>query len=440
MHRNMINSNEKREISSDIATALLRETPMLSEEELHAYVDHYFQVSEKYRKTIAENSSPLYILDTSILKKRARQFRKAFLDVFSDAGFYYALKSNHHPDVARTVVQSGFGLDISSGPELQMAIASGARDIIFSGPGKTREELLQAVSNNDRVTVLIDSFGELTRLQEIASAENRTIRAGVRLTVSFNKLWRKFGIAPEELPLFIDDARKCTHIRFCGIQFHTSWNRTPQAQSECIRNLGRILSGLPDFCKNELEFIDIGGGYWPPQGDWLQAGGTPEGKIKKSLGKEAGPATAHYRLPSAGIEDYAGELGRAVRRYIQPLASCRICLEPGRWICNDAMHLILTVVDKKAEDLVITDAGTNAVGWERFEIDYCPVLNLTRPSLEERECSIMGSLCTPHDVWCNTYWGSDIREGDVLMVPDQGAYTYSLRQHFIKAPPRVITL
>ena len=90
--------------------------------------------------------------------------------------------------------------------------------------------------------------------------------------------------------------------------------------------------------------------------------------------------------------------------------------------------------------MVITDAGTNAIGWERFEIDYCPILNLTRPSLQERECNILGSLCTPHDIWGYSYWGKDIQEGDILMIPEQGAYTYSLRQHFIKPLPQVITL
>jgi len=100
----------------------------------------------------------------------------------------------------------------------------------------------------------------------------------------------------------------------------------------------------------------------------------------------------------------------------------------------------LTVVDKKASDLVITDAGTNAIGWERFETDYFPVINLSRPDLIESECNILGSLCTPHDVWGYAYWGKDIQPGDILLIPTQGAYTYSLRQEFIKPLPTVVTL
>ena len=100
----------------------------------------------------------------------------------------------------------------------------------------------------------------------------------------------------------------------------------------------------------------------------------------------------------------------------------------------------MTVVDVKGGDLAITDAGTNAVGWERFEHDYFPVINLSRPALDERPCLVLGSLCTPHDVWGDGCHGASLEPGDVLLIPDQGAYTYSLRQDFIKPLPGVASL
>ncbi len=143
--------------------------------------------------------------------------------------------------------------------------------------------------------------------------------------------------------------------------------------------------------------------------------------------------------PSTPIDRFAHEISQAIYQHIHNRLACRICFEPGRWICNDAMHIIIKVMDKKYDNLVITDAGTSALGWERFETDYFPVLNLTRPAMTEKECLILGSLCTPHDVWGYRYWGKDIQEGDLLMIPTQGAYTYSLRQEFIKAVPPVLS-
>ena len=146
-------------------------------------------------------------------------------------------------------------------------------------------------------------------------------------------------------------------------------------------------------------------------------------------------------MPATAIEEFADRISAAIHEHLFTVVpDCRICLEPGRWICNDAVHLLITVIDKKAPDLVITDAGTNAVGWERFETDYFPILNLTRPSLHEKPCHILGSLCTPHDVWGYMYFGDDIQPGDILMIPTQGAYTYSLKQNFIKPLPAVYTI
>jgi diaminopimelate decarboxylase len=183
-------------------------------------------------------------------------------------------------------------------------------------------------------------------------------------------------------------------------------------------------SRIIDYDLASCEFIDIGGGYWPPQGEWL-------------LSEEV---LKNYVKPAGEIEKFADQIADVIKNRILSLTECRICFEPGRWICNDAMHIFIQVTDKKTADLVITDAGTNTVGWERFESDYFPILNLTRSAMMEKPCHILGSLCTPHDVWGYAYFGKDIQDEDILMMPTQGAYTDSLRQEFIKPLPRVAVL
>lgn len=415
-------------------------TPVLPPEELSSFVSSCFGQRDRYLQILAENRPPLYLLESFTLKQKAAQFLEAFQSVLPHVSAYYAVKSNNHPDVSKTLLQAGFGLDVSSGLELEMALKLGARDVVFSGPGKTEEELRLALNHSDRLVILVDSFGELERLKQLAGLQKRKVRIGVRLTTDTRGLWRKFGIATELLASFWEKSRCCEYIIFCGLQFHLSWNRSPDAQIEFICRLAKELRRLPTALREAIGFLDIGGGYWPSQGEWLQAGGTPEGILQKALGRQVDPLKGHYRLTAVTIETFADRLGSAIREHLFPLVACRICLEPGRWICNDALQLFITVVDKKGPNLVVTDAGTNAVGWERFETDYFPVLNLSRPALEEKPCHILGSLCTPHDVWGYSYWGEDIQPGDVLMVPSQGAYTYSLRQHFIKPLPRLVTV
>ncbi|MBF0232232.1 MAG: hypothetical protein HQK65_04240 [Desulfamplus sp.] len=246
----------------------------------------------------------------------------------------------------------------------------------------------------------------------------------------------------------------------------------PERQIAFIQELGAAIAALTPADREMITFIDIGGGYWPEQGEWLQPGGTAQGLLGKAVGmshldmtqnqadfsndkvenfsniqqsrnvkpsRQLSSAYPHYFNQATPIENFALELGHVICEHIHSQIACKICFEPGRWICNDSMHIILKVVDKKYDDLVITDGGTNAIGWERYETDYCPILNISRPAMSEKHCLITGSLCTPHDVWGYSYWGRDIQDGDLLMIPGQGAYTYSLRQNFIKAVPEVIT-
>jgi len=419
---------------------LAHETPRMDSRMLSEFVAGFVAKRETYLDLPRRHGSPLYILDEHVLQDRARQFMAAFQNRLKNVKFFYAMKSNNLPAISEFLIGQGLGLDVSSGEELKQAIALDAHEIIFSGPGKTPGELTFAAHHAGTVTVLMDSFGELDRLEQAAEKVGVRMRAGVRLTVDEHGLWRKFGIPLARLAEFIERAQKSKHISFRGLQFHSSWNLDPANQEKFIARLGEQIATLPDDHKALIRFIDIGGGYWPQQGEWLQAAGTPEGRLRQELKPGSADTSAHYCLPSTPIEGFARRLSGALREHISPHVECTVYLEPGRWICNDAMHILLTVIDKKADDLIITDGGGNAIGWERYETDYFPVINLTRPGVEEHPCLILGSLCTPHDVWGYGYFGEAIEPGDVLLIPTQGAYTYSLRQNFIKPLPAVAVL
>ncbi|HPJ71128.1 MAG TPA: decarboxylase, partial [bacterium] len=278
------------------------------------------------------------------------------------------------------------------------------------------------------MTVLMDSFGELERLAASAALRKTVIRAGVRVTPP-GSAWKKFGIPLEELGAFWTRGVSLPGIDRRGLQFHSSWNLDPRAQIATLEAIGRELASWGADLRRRVTFLDIGGGFWPPWGEWIQPGAAFAGRLGELLEETIETGPAPFYKAAAGIGTFARDLGQAVEKEIFKTGRCRICLEPGRWVCHEAMHILLRVVDRKGPDLAITDGGTNAVGWERFESDYVPVLNLTRPALRENRCQVVGSLCTPHDFWGYSYWGEGIEPGDVLLVPDQGAYTYSLRQH-----------
>lgn len=415
-------------------------TPRLDAARLRDYVSSFLDRGDSFRRLVESEGSPLYVFDKAALVSRAREFMTTFRSYLPAVQPFYAVKSNHSPLIARTLVEEGYGLDVSSGDELTMALAQGADKILFSGPGKMEAELDLAVEHADAVTVLIDSFGELERLEQAAARRDRVIRAGVRLTTSESGFWRKFGLPLERLEQFIAAADKCEHVKWCGLQFHISWNMNPDNQVIFLNKVSETLGRLPAEQRRRFEFIDVGGGFWPPHGEWLQPSATPESQLHTARGESFGGPLDHFCFPAAPLGVFAERISSAVTSRMPSDLEFVLYCEPGRWLCHEAMHILVTVVDRKADDLVITDAGTNMVGWERFENDFFPVINLTRPALTERECLVAGSLCTPHDIWGYSYFGDDIQAGDLLLVPHQGAYTYSLRQHFIKPLPKVATL
>ena len=423
-----------------VADLLSRPVPRLDNRKLRHFVQSFLNRRAVFLNVATRKGSPLYVVDTELLKARSRKFRDTFWDFFRDISVYYALKSNSHPVVAKTLLKTGLGLDVSSGVELSQALAYGATDIIFSGPGKCSNELELAASNSLCVTVMIDSFGELDRLEQIAARSRTPIRAGVRLTTDENGIWRKFGIPLTQLSVFWDQAEKCEWVQLNGLQFHISWNLDPNAQVSFLERLGRELRTWDKNRVKKIRFVDIGGGFWPEEGEWLQAGATSRGTVHKALGNSAVDGLAHFDRPATSLEGFARRLSIAINNELPDSAQQSIYLEPGRWLSHGAMHILLRVVDCKSSDIVITDGGTNAVGWERFESDFFPVINLSKPGIEEHKCLVAGSLCTPHDLWGYSYFGKGIENGDVLLVPNQGAYTYSLRQEFIKPLPKSVTL
>lgn len=374
----------------------------------------------------SEYGSPLYIIEQQSLLSATDRFLNTFRQFFHDFSLYYPVKANSHPDVVKSMITAGLGIEVSSGLELAEAVAAGAKKILFNGPGKTYAELEFAIAHAEKVTVIMDSFGELERLSSKASEKNRPIRTGIRLAVAGEgEGWSKFGIPPERLSEFSEQASACSHINLQGIQFHSSWNMEPTAQVEMLERIGAALPKLrPDILAN-LRFIDIGGGFWPEWGEWLPAHG-------------AGQAPFHTTEPAAPLQSFAEAIAEAFNRHIFPHLKCSIFAEPGRWLCSGAASILLTVQDIKGNGMAITDGGTNMVGWEQFEHEYFPVINLTRPDIQERPCKLLGSLCTPRDLWGRSFFGSELHTGDLLLIPYQGAYTYSIRQQFIKPLPKTV--
>jgi len=418
-----------------------REKP-LPQALLHRHLLNLLSKKDLFLQSASNFGTPQYFFDEPLLSSRLDAFRKTVAGAFDRFRIFYAVKSNPFSGICRRVVQHGLGLDVSSGFELSLALSLGCPDIIFSGPGKTDEELELALDNRSRVTILLDSPGELERISRLVKGTEATagkVKVGIRIRGTHHGSWNKFGVPLTALAPLLNRALSSPGVEPRGFQFHTSWNLDPGSQIEMIKAIGSTMrKEIPRETWQSLKFLDIGGGYWPEWGEWLNPQNTFKGKLIQMFEPHYPFRLKHYYLEAKPLDHFVREISRTIALEGEPLSRLEIWMEPGRWISTPAMHILLRVIDRKDETMVITDGGINLLGWERPLSEFIPDMNLTRPSLTEIPMRIFGSLCTPLDVWGTSLFGEGVSEGDILMIPDQGAYTYGLRQSFIKPRGRVI--
>lgn len=408
-------------------------------------VEKFINQRKKILSLVKKHPTPFYLFDKSSLDESINDFKNSFKKFIPDLEYYYAVKVNHHPLILKNVIKNGFGLDVSSGRELKLALKFGAKKIIFTGPGKTEEELKLALQNYKKVIINIDSWGELNRLKKLLVVKPVPIFLGVRVYTKSQGEWSKFGTPLNELKIFWQKAKSLPGAKLIGIHFHSSWNQDAKPYQTIIKEISDYL--VKNFTvkqRKEIKFIDFGGGFRPFKNEGFYPWETAAGEIIKSAADyyDQKPIyeSPYYLTESIELKEYAIGIGLAINKYLRPIIDCKYFSEPGRIICNNSLHLILKIIDIKNPREAIADGGINLVGWERYEHDYFPTINLTRPAKKEIAFQIFGSLCMPQDQWGYYCFAKDVKENDIILIPNQGALTYSLAQEFIKPIAKTIKL
>lgn len=397
------------------------------------------------KKVAQKYETPFYIFDKENLLKNIHSFQHEFSSGIPRFQSFYAMKCNPHPFILQTVIKTGMGIDVSSGKELSTALEWGAKQILFTGPAKTEKDLLQAIIHAEKVTINIDSFSELRKLGKLTALKKKSIKAGVRIFTSHHGSWNKFGIPLSELKKFLREVKQYPYVDLKGIQVHMSFNTTPDPYVNILKQLAEyIRNHLSPEERKRITFIDFGGGFIPQYSEVYYPWELPKGKVIKTINDYVGKPTQFSKkwhvMPTVSLAEYAKEISQTIKNYLMPLIDVTYYAEPGRVIAHEAMHIVLKVADVKGKDYIITDGGTNMVGWEKFEQEYCPVINITHPSPKELSYTLYGSLCTPQDIWGYSVYATSMKENDILVIPHQGAYIYTYAQNFIKPIPNVYPL
>ncbi len=404
-----------------------------------------------FLKIAQKSGTPVYVFDPNEVRANIVSFKNAFKDAGVDANIFYAAKSNYYPPLLQTVVKSGEGIDVSSGRELKLALKAKARRIIYTGPAKSEKDFELILKNISKITVNLESVRELKLFDSMCSKKRVRAKCGVRIFTQSQAGWTKFGIPLSELRSFSDEAAKCGNINFCGIHFHISFNKDPENYVNTIIELADYMKANFSGSENlRFEYVDIGGGFYPQSFEalypWNPEQHTYYPNEKEILDKIISDSFQPRYLPLKvdSIEKFAKDITAAFKnKILKIMPNAALYCEPGRYISHSSMHILLRIMDIKRGKIGITDGGANMIGWEKYQYcDYVPTFNLSQFT-QKREIPFMlyGSLCTPEDIWSYyLYTASDPKEGDIVLVPFQGAYTYTLAQEFIKEIPPVLDL
>jgi diaminopimelate decarboxylase len=354
--------------------------------------------------------TPFYAYDRSLITQRVELLRK-HLPV--DVHLHYAIKANPMPEVVRHLAALTDGLDVASGGELRIALASGMDpgEITFAGPGKTDVELAEATAAG--IVVNLESEREMERIDALGKRNGRRPRVAVRVNPDFElksagmKMGggpKQFGVDAERVPEMLERIGQ-RGLDFQGFHiFSGSQNLRADAIKEAQEKTIELALELAAHAPAPVRLLNIGGGFGIPY------------------------FPGEQRLDIAAVGANLTQLLPQVR---QRLPQAQVVVELGRYFVGEAGIYVCRIIDRKISRghvFLVTDGGLHhhlsASGnfGQVIRKNY-PVAVGNKVVGGEREiASVVGPLCTPLDLLADNMELARAEEGDLVVVFQSGAY------------------
>jgi diaminopimelate decarboxylase len=361
--------------------------------------------------------TPVYVYSTATLLRHFHLFDDALSGM--DHLVCYAMKANSNQAVLRTLAQAGAGMDVVSGGEYRRAKAAGVSGdkIVFSGVGKTREEIELALTGDIRQfnvesepeMLLLDQVArELGKVAPITIRVNPDVDAKTHAKIATGKSENKFGIPIARAREVYAMAAKLPGLEIIGIDVHIGSQLTDLAPFEQAYGKVAELTEVLRADGHNIRRLDLGGGLGIPY----------------ERSNTAPPLPTDY--------------GAMVQRTLGHL-DCEVEIEPGRLIAGNAGVLVSEVIYLKSgegRDFLILDAAMNDLirpamydAWH----DIVP-LNEPAPGVEPRPVDIVGPVCESGDTFAKQRMMPTLGSGDLVAFRSAGAYGAVMSSEYNSRP------
>ncbi|MBP7002856.1 diaminopimelate decarboxylase [Amaricoccus sp.] len=365
----------------------------------------------------AAAGTPTYVYSAATLARHLGLFAEAL------AGLphlvCYSVKANSNLAVLAHMAALGAGMDVVSGGEWRRARAAGVpgERIVFSGVGKTREEMALALEGGVR-QFNVESEPELRALSEVAAAMGRTAPVAVRVNpdvdarthakIATGKSENKFGIPIARAREVYAEAAALPGIAVVGIDVHIGSQLTELAPFEAAFAKVAELAHALRADGHDIARLDLGGGLGIPYASTNDAPPLPF--------------------------DYGG----VIRRTVGALG-CEIQIEPGRVIAGNAGILLARVIYLKrgeGRDFLILDAAMNDLvrptlydAWH----DIVPV-RAPEPDAPVAPVDVVGPVCETGDTFARGRMLPPLAAGDLVAFRSAGAYGATMASEYNTRP------
>ncbi len=352
--------------------------------------------------------TPTYIYSYNKIKENILNFKRQFNSI--DPLTCFSVKSNNNINILKIIKSFGLGADVVSMGELIRALKAGIspKKIVFSGVGKTKEELKFAIKNKI-LLINTESESELRMIEKIAKSMKKKIDIGLRLNpdtdaktlskISTGKKENKFGLDRRELLGIINNIKNSKYLNLLCLSVHIGSQITSHKPYE---KMLKELSDTIKASKYKFEYIDLGGGM-----------GIQYDKSEKAL----------------NYVKYLSLIKKFLKKY-----KCKIIFEPGRSIIGNTGYLASRVIYMKnsgKKNFVILDAAMNdfmrpALYGARHKILAAKKNNSKSNKIYE----FVGPICETTDKFLTTSKFQVLNEGDVVLICDVGAYGIVLSSNY----------
>ncbi|TDL76256.1 diaminopimelate decarboxylase [Palleronia sediminis] len=365
----------------------------------------------------AEVGTPFYCYSAATLTRHYRLFDDALS--FADHLVCFAVKALSNVAVLKLLGDLGAGMDVVSGGEYARARAAGVPGarIVFSGVGKTREEMARALEGGVR-QFNVESAPELRALSEVATGLCLTAPVALRVNpdvdarthekISTGRKQDKFGIAIEDAPARYAEAAALPGIEVVGIDVHIGSQLIDLDPFEqAYRKVAELTVELRAQ-GHDIRRLDLGGGLGIP----YQRDNAPP------------PLPADY---ARMVERTVGHLG------------CEIEIEPGRLVAGNSGVLVASVVYlKEAAERrwLILDAGMNDLIRPAMYGAHHDIVPLAEPpaGVDLTEHDVVGPVCESADTFARTRLLPPMGPGDLLAFRSAGAYAAVMASEYNSRP------